>query len=204
MSEKKHLIWGDIHLDYEDWRPDLEADYPDFSEDARMRIMHETNSDYLDDERMNLDIQLDREIIVIADLGRWNGRFQGYKMIERGNIKDCLYSDCDYNEWYVDKKGDLRCTAQHHDGTNYYLYRAIKSDVTVEQVERLQNKIYNRRVTRADITRLTERLGDYIGKVYGWQFPRPNRSIREQLEEGMKRSSTQSPNHNYSIETYAR
>jgi hypothetical protein len=25
--------------------------------------------------------------------------------------------------------------------------------------------------TRADITRVTRRLGDEIGKVYGWDFP---------------------------------
>ena len=32
----------------------------------------------------------------------------GYKMIDSGNIKDCLYSDTDYTEWYADKYGDLR------------------------------------------------------------------------------------------------
>ena len=31
-------------------------------------------------------------------------------MIDSGNIKDCLYSDTDYTEWYVDKYGDLRAT----------------------------------------------------------------------------------------------
>ena len=29
-------------------------------------------------------------------------------MIDSGNIKNCLYSDTDYTEWYVDKYGDLR------------------------------------------------------------------------------------------------
>ncbi|MBC5727823.1 hypothetical protein H8R91_04660 [Ruminococcus sp. NSJ-71] len=36
------------------------------------------------------------------------GGVMGYKMIDSGNIKDCLYSDTDYTEWYVDKYGDLR------------------------------------------------------------------------------------------------
>ena len=44
---------------------------------------------------------------VIGDLGRWHGRVSGYKMIDSGNIKDCLYSDTDYTEWYVDKYGDV-------------------------------------------------------------------------------------------------
>jgi len=179
MDTVKHIIWSDINLDYEDWRDDLEAEHPEMSEDQRMSLMYEINGEYLGDERMNLDIQLPREIIVIADLGLWNGRVTGYKMVNSGNIKDCLYSDCDYNEWYVDRNGDLRCDAHHHDGTNHYLYRAIKPYATDEQVSRLQHRIFDRQATRADITRVTERLGDKIGAVYEWDFPR----IRQNQEQ---------------------
>jgi hypothetical protein len=173
--ETKHMIWSDIALDYEDWRGDLEAEHPDMSEDERMALMHEINADYLDDERMNLDIQLPREILIFADLGLWNGRFSGYKVVESGNVKDCLFSDCDYNEWYVDAKGDMRCKAIHHDGTNYYLYRAVRENATDEQVERLKDLVYHGRATRWDIERVTERLGDKIGDVYGWTFPKAQR-----------------------------
>ena len=125
MTEQKHLIWSNYALDYEDWKDDLEAEYPDLSEDERMALMYEINSDYLDDERANLNIQLGQPILVIADLGLWTGRHIGYKEIESGNIRDCLYSDRDieYSTWFVDKLGDLRCEAVHHDGTNYLLYR---------------------------------------------------------------------------------
>ena len=100
-------------------------------------------TNYLSDERRNLDIQLSQPIIVIGDLGRWNGRVTGYKMIDSGNIRDCLYADTDYAEWYVDKYGDLRADAVHHDGTNHYLYRVFKDGVTDKQIENLQDKIYN-------------------------------------------------------------
>ena len=133
--------------------------------------MYELNADYLDDERTNLNIQLSQPILVIADLGRWNGRVMGYKEIPSGNIRDCLYSDTDYSTWYMDKLGDLRCDAVHHDGTDHYLYRAYKPGVTDAQVDRLKEKIYHGVATRADITRITRRLGDDIGKVYGWDFP---------------------------------
>lgn len=73
-SNDRHVIWSDIHLDYEDWRDNLEAEYPDMTEDERYQIMLETNRDYLDDERINLNIQLNEPILVIADLGLWNGR----------------------------------------------------------------------------------------------------------------------------------
>ena len=41
--------------------------------------MYEINNRYLDDERVNLNIQLDQPILVIADLGLWNGRRPGYQ-----------------------------------------------------------------------------------------------------------------------------
>lgn len=166
----RHIIWSDIHLDFKDWRDDLQADYPDLSEDELFSKMYETNAEYLNDERMNLDIQLSQPIIVIADIGRWNGRFDGYKIINSGNIKDCLYSDMDMVEWYVDKYGDLRAEAIHHDGTNYILYRVFKDNITDTQIENLQNKIYDGKATRGDITRVTKRLGDEIAKVYGFDI----------------------------------
>ena len=65
-------------------------------ENELYKWMVETNKDYLSDERANLNIQLSQPIIIIGDIGRWNGRVMGYKMIDSGNIKDCLYSDTDY------------------------------------------------------------------------------------------------------------
>ena len=122
MKEERHVIWSNYGLDYEDWRDDLEADYPDLSEDERISLMYEINGDYLDDERANLNVQLSQPILVVGDLGLWNGRRMGYKEIPSGNIRDCLYSNTDYSTWYVDRLGDLRCDAIHHDGTNFYLW----------------------------------------------------------------------------------
>ena len=119
----RHIIWSDISLDLDDWRESLEELYPGYSDDELYDIMVKSNAENLYDERVNLNIQLSQPIIVIGDLGRWNGRVAGYKMIDSGNIKDCLYSDTDYTEWYVDKYGDLRADAVHHDGTNHYLCR---------------------------------------------------------------------------------
>lgn len=181
MEKTDHLIWSNYDIDYEDWRDDLETDYPDMTEDERTQLMYKINDSFLDDERYNLDVQLSRPILVIADLGRWNGRVMGYKEIRSGNIKDCLYSDTDYTTWYVDKNGDFRCEAIHHDGTNYYLYRTYKDGVSDTQIENLKWKIYNGKATRANITRITRRLGDEIGKVYGWDFPQ--RNTREVIYE---------------------
>ena len=179
----RHIIWSNQSLDVDDWREDykefLEANELDDDpndEQALYEWMEETNYEYLSDERVNLNVQLSQPIIVIGDIGRWNGRVTGYKMIDSGNIKDCLYSDTDYTEWYVDKYGDLRANAVHHDGTNHYLYRVFKDGVTDTQIENLQDKIYNGKVTRADITRVTKRLGDKIAEVYGFSIPKQRQS----------------------------
>lgn len=169
---ERHVLWSDIHLDLDDWRDFLMENYPELPEDKLYEKMHELNAEYLDDERRNLDIQFSQPILVIGDLGFWNGRAQGYKMIKSGNIRDCLYSDTDMTEWYVDKNGDLRADAIHHDGTNHYLYRVFKRGVTNAQIENLQDKIYCRRATHADITRVTQRLGDSIASVYGFRIPK--------------------------------
>ena len=73
MKEERHVIWSNYGLDYEDWRDDLEADYPDLSEDERISLMYEINGDYLDDERANLNVQLSQPILVVGALGLWNG-----------------------------------------------------------------------------------------------------------------------------------
>ena len=178
-QEHRHVIWSNYDLDYKDWKDDLEENYPDLSDDERYMLMHDINSGYLDDERMNLNIQLAQPIIVVGDLGLGNGRHMGYKEITSGNIRDCLFSDTDYSTWYVDKNGDMRCDAVHHDGTNHYLYRTYKDGVSEAQKDYLKNKIYAGRATRADITRITRRLGDEIGKVYGWDFPQRQRQREE-------------------------
>lgn len=174
MNEQDHLIWSNYDLDYEDWREDLEEQYPELSEDERVALMYDINGDYLDDERTNLNIQLAQPILTIANMGLWYGRRMGYREIESGNIRDCLYSDrdTDYATWYVDKLGDLRCDAIHHDGTNYLLYRTYKSGVRESQIDLLKEKLYYGKATRADITRVTRRLGDDIAKVYGFSIPR--------------------------------
>ena len=171
MEEKNFVIWSNDDLDYSDWKDDLAENYPHLSENERIDLMHEINIDYLNDERANLNIQLTQPILAIGDLGLWYGRRTGYKEIESGNIRDCLYTNEDYATWYIDRLGDLRCRAVHHDGTNYYLYRVYKDHVTQSQIDLLKEKLYHGIATRKDITRVTRRLRDVIAKAYGFSIP---------------------------------
>ena len=80
----------------------------------------------------------------------------------------------------MDAEGDLRCDSVHHDGTNHYLYRAYREDATEDEIDQLKEKLYHGLADRSDIEKVTRRLGDEIGKVYGWSFPAPAARFQEQ------------------------
>lgn len=84
----------------------------------------------------------------------------------------------------MDKYGDLRADAVHHDGTNHYLYRAFKDGVSDTQKENLQYKIYCGKATRADITRVTKGLEMKSQKSMDFPFrsSEPQRSFRGDMK----------------------
>lgn len=177
-----YVLWSNLNLDYQEGIKFARENYPDEPEDRLLQRYIEENDEMLEAERIHLDIQFDQPIIIIGDLGLWNGRAHGYKDIPSGNIKDCLYSDTDMTEWFIDEHGDLRAEAAHHDGTNYYLYRVFKDNVTEEQIEDFKDKIYHGTLTDEDIRKYTHRLGPEIAGVYGIKLPTQKNSIKKQLE----------------------
>ncbi len=168
---EKRMIWTNIDIDFDAWKKDLRAEYPDLDDDDYAAMAYEQNADYLGDERVNLNIQCSTDIIVFGDIGTWQGRAEGYKIIESGNIRDCLYSECDMSEWYVDREGEFRSTQIHHDGRNYLTYRRFKDNLSYDDREDFLEKFYDGKATQEDIDRATEKLGGEIAKVYGWEFP---------------------------------
>ena len=118
---KKFTIWSsDINLD--DWRDDLLEEHPDANDDELYYLADELNDEYLEDERINLrSIALDEPVLIIANLGLWNGRVSGYRNLAAWTVGDCLYPNVDSissPEWFVDELGDLRCREAHLDGVN--------------------------------------------------------------------------------------
>lgn len=182
---KDHIIWQDEHLDLKDWIGDLREYHPDATESELWSIMCETNSGYLEDEQGNLSgVILPRPILVVGDLGLWHGRVPGCKLIASGKVSDCLSTAENGTAcWYVDARGDFRGRLNHHDGTNRMLYRGVRPGVSDEALDTLCQKIYDRKDFKKDLSRLTFRLGDLIGDVYGWTFARrPNITIKRSCE----------------------
>lgn len=164
---KKHIIWNsEINLD--DWQDFLEEEHPDVEdEDEKYRLCTEMNDMYLDDERINLNVELPDNIIALADLGLWDGRKSGYKELST-NISSVLFSDCDSAEWYLDEDNNLRATMHHHDGTNYILYRMWKPNLSDYEREEFKEIILSGPPSISEIHKYTLPIGKYIADVYGW------------------------------------
>lgn len=165
---KKHVIWSNIDIKYEDWVDDYKEElefppeHPD--EDDVLEWAREINNHYLDDERANLD-QYVGDILVIGDIGTWMGRVTGFNIMRKKKLSDILYSGCDYCEWYSDGK-NIRATMIHHDGTDYLKYRLIKPGVNVDHLEdRLED---GKGMTDNMIQKYTKSLHPYVAKIYGW------------------------------------
>lgn len=161
------VIWR--NNDYAEWEACMKEEYPteESREEDGIEITYERYLEdcdlYLEDERCNLDKEVDGVIVAFADLGLWNGRTAGAR-IEGTNVKDILHSNCDYLDWYCDRY-NVRCSASHHDGTNYYLYRVAKD---MEQARRLVNKIAYEGMTEDEFRKATRSLRPYVAKEYGW------------------------------------
>ena len=172
--DKKFVIWQDVALmeleDQQSWLADIMAENPELSESEAWEYMYEDNNVYFDDEKMNLEgVDLPENIIAIADIGTWRGRRSGYKELG-DDLTEIFTLAQGYAAWYVDQYGNVKLEDHHHDGTNYILFRMWKPGLSDDQKENFMNKIYYDEVTAADVSRYTYRLGDYIGKIYGWKF----------------------------------
>lgn len=168
---KKNIIWQNYNFNLDNWQ-DYLLECPDIKkEEDKYSLIEELNYYFLQDEKINLYKKLDGDIIVLANIGLWNGRKMGYRELYSNNIADCLQfeKNCDYAEWYVDQYGNFKSTQSHHDGTHYLLYRAWKKGVTDEQKDNVLNAIYNGTISQRTLRRYTESLGKYIAKVYGWR-----------------------------------
>lgn len=145
----------------------LSEEYPDI-EQTEENITEEiyNNIDlWFQDETMNLSKQLEGRILAIANVGRWDGRRSGCKILG-DNLNEVLTStiDCDEKEVYCDQY-NVYAHGYHHDGSNTVEFREIRED---KNIENLIDKIYSDMpVTRREINYYTRSLRPYIKQVYG-------------------------------------
>ena len=159
INKQKRIIW--TNNDYEEWCDAMKGEITD--EEITPEYYAFCCDNNLDDERANLDVEVDGYIVAFASLGLWNGRVNGAKLVG-DNVKDILHSNNDYVTWYCDCH-NVRAEMIHHDGTNYIIYRVAKNK---EQAERLVDKIAYHGMTEEEFRRATKSLRPYVAEVYGW------------------------------------
>ena len=172
---KKLIIWtSETYLD-DDAREEYQQNKREALDDEDYCVTDLEWADavdgYLADERMNLNKEVDGVIIAFADVGRWNGRRQGYSILG-STINDIFSISEDYNEWYSDGN-NIRGTLTHHDASHYVLYRVAKDR---EAAERLGEQIYNLEIDEAGFRKRTRSLHPYVAEIYGWKAGRFNKT----------------------------
>lgn len=167
---KKRIIWSNMDLNIDDWR-DGYAEHCEINEIepgdeyALYNWMVETNELYLEDERANLDRLIDGDILIIADLGLWNGRRAAYKIATSRNLNEILNISAEYCEIYADGR-EVRATTIHHDGRNYYQFRAIRPGRNPAPL--IAALLYGEYISPQKLNYYTRSLYKDVATVYGW------------------------------------
>ena len=169
INKQKRVIWS--NEEYDEWEKGMLLDYPteEIREEEGIEINYERYYEdceiWLDAERCNLNEEVNGYIVAFANLGFWNGRRNGAKLIG-DNVKDILGSSygCDYNTFYCDPY-NVRFDGTHHDGSHHLLFRIAKDKETAES---LANKIAYHDMTEEAFRKCTRSLRPYIAKVFGW------------------------------------
>ena len=164
---KKQIIYTDDDLYNKELREEWSQHQREWREDDSYEPTdeewYEEVKNILDDERMNLNKEVEGVIIAFADLGLWNGRKQGCKIFGT-NVNNIFDVHADHNEWYGDSN-NIRSIQAHHDGTNYVLFRVAKN---MKAAKRICKQIYDEEIDEKGFRKKTKSLYPYVAKIYRW------------------------------------
>ena len=176
----KHYIWRDLELiSPADRKPMVDAilsEYPCLSEREALAMVGERIANAIYAESKRMDIPLRERILCIADLGTKHGDYHGHRELGK-NLADvfAVLSGTPLAALWVDSHGNLRGCGIHKDGRNHYTFRMWRDGVPNRAKTALKAKIVEGAETKADINQLTTRLGDIVGRLYGFAIPgKPN------------------------------
>ena len=129
-NKKVNEIWSSYtyNWDREGMKMEYEEIYEKTPDEEELdRFIEDTNAMYLDDEYANVTFYEEehgsKTYVILADLGLWNGRAEGGKIIKGlwNAISKCFE---DYNHVYEYRRR-LCVDAIHHDGTNHFQIKEL-------------------------------------------------------------------------------
>lgn len=137
--------------------------FEDIPESVKCDFMELNDRDNFDAEITNLssiEIPSLRKVLVLADLGLWNGRRSAYKIATCDTYADVLRL-ASYEPNYYVEDNEFKCDDSHHDGTNHLIFRLIHSELA-EKVE------YEVPDNNEFLLKHTTPMAEPIRKLYGW------------------------------------
>lgn len=150
----------------QDYADDEFVHVEEMDDQELIEFLYRKNDNWHGDERMNLNITTKNPILVIADLGLWNGRKSGYKVLTTQNVGDILSTHCgDYATYYADCD-DVRCDDTHHDGTNHYIFRELVG--SEDECQPLLEAIFYGMDYSVELRKYSRSILPYVAGVYGW------------------------------------
>ena len=142
-NKKVNEIWNSNTYDWNE--EEMKQEYEDIygetpNEEELYKFIDDTNTMYLEDECYYVKCYEkepgSKTYVVLADLGLWNGRAEGGKIIKGlwNAISKCFE---DYNHIYEYRRR-LCVDAIHHDGTNHFQIK----ELTPKGLEYMENHPY--------------------------------------------------------------
>lgn len=134
QPNEKFIIWSDeydtIEAIAEDRKTDENSDFTD--DNDAFAEAYFIDYKYLEDEKVNLNKELNQPIVAAITAHLWNGVHFGISDTLGTNLHDIFnvmaHSNCDYHSFFVEN-GDVFCEGLHHDGRNRYLLRKVKPGI---------------------------------------------------------------------------
>jgi hypothetical protein len=168
----KHIIFNSdsTAFDFDETKEEMsevnEMPVEDISEEAVWDYINHSIENWYDDERGNLNRELDGFVVCIADLGLWDGRRSAYRLLDR-NLNSILSYKGDTYEVFVED-GEVKANDIHHDGVNHYVWRVLKKGVSEEETNNLLDSIVEGDAEEK-IQELTDSLAPYVQEIYGFK-----------------------------------
>lgn len=168
----KHMIFcnDSTSFNFEEMRNEIsencDIQIKDISDESVWDYISHSIENWYDDEMNNLDYTLPNKLICIANLGLWNGRRCGYKLLDN-NLNGILYHMGDSFEVYVDDE-EVKARDSHHDGTNYYTWRVLKNGLSNIKVNDLLDSIFEGDAEEK-IEKYTKSIAPYVKRIYGFK-----------------------------------
>ena len=165
-TNKKKIIWTSINPGLPCFKAMVKQDKPTISEEELNAIVFALNFRYFDKVRDMLGkVNAGQPIIIIA---KYEGIYESdsdgtyVQVIDSGNIGECLDTDFDLAEWYIDENGDFCSYGIDRENVYHAQYFALKEDASMSMIQHLFADIDDEDFDYEVLDEILDSIGDDV------------------------------------------